>query len=427
MDSLDFCYWSLSITVLYLIVLLSQKRYRILQPSTIHTFIWIITISLIICQLKGFLVTFKTADTVFNYSSQFICALMFFSVVGFTLAHILTAQQETTSKVQLIPVQNIDLILQKFKWIPYTCGIVGVVLLIYLISAIGSFDSLGDYRIMAITTKRVGYAAIAQRISGHINILGSFYLMLLGYKYGQTGINIKQFLKYAILCSAINISIGGRVWLLTSTLPFLTAFFFSRKYAHIEDWLKNIDRKKIFYIIAIFVSLFAIVGLIRTGSEKGNFLDKFLYLTDGSRMTNIVFNTFPEGSYNYEYGFSTLLQGAFSSPMAQKFAQSISDNIGLSVTVKSVMPYLYYDFGFWGGAIFWGIICFALEYICIRLKYNNGIITILWFCLLSSLLFQSPVGNIFANNTPVFYWLIIIYLFRNKIFRTNPNEYSIKN
>ena len=162
--------------------------------------------------------------------------------------------------------------------------------------------------------------------------------------------------------------------------------------------------------------------MIRGNSDESNFLDKFLYLTDGSRMTNIVFNTFQEGSYNYEYGRSTFLQWFVDSPMVQKFAQSISHDIGLSVTVKSIMPYLYYDFGFWGGAVFWGITCFALEYICIKLKYSSTVVSILLFGLLSDMFFQAPVGAIFSNNTPNLLWLIIIYTFRNRLFQESITD-----
>ena len=416
MDSLDFCYWSLAITVVYLSFLLSQKRYRLLLPSVIHTFIWGITIFLIICQLKGILVTQYASDNIFNHSSRFICALMVASVIGFTSAHFITANQETHLSVSLIPINIIDTILERFKLVPYLCGIVGILLLIYLISAMGNIDSLGDYRTIAVTTKKVGWIEIPQRISGHINILGGFYLMLLGYKYGQTGINLKIFFKYALLCSAINMAIGGRVWILTSTLPFLTAYFFSRKYSQVDDDIRQSDRKNIFITIVIFMSLFAVIGLMRNESGESNFFDKFLYLTDGSRMTNMMLNTFPEGSYNYEYGKSTLLQPLIQSPMTQKFAQSISYDIGLSVTVKSIMPYLYYDFGFWGGAVFWGVICFTIEYLCIMLKYRNSVLAVLLFCLLSGLLFQSSVGQVFSVNMPAFEWLIILFVFRNKLF-----------
>lgn len=423
MESLDFCYWSLGITVVYLFFLLSQKRYRFLLPSVIHTSIWIITIVLIICQLKGLFVSNIVGNNTFNHSSKFICALMVASVVGFTTAHILTARQEMELSVQLVDANSIDSILERFKWVPYACGIVGIILFVYLISRIGNVDSLGDYRAMAITTKKVGYAAIPQRISGHINILGGFFLMLLGYRYGQTGIDIKNFLKYVLLCSAINMSIGGRVWILSSTLPFLISFFFSRKYSQVDNDTQRTDKKKILYIVLIFISLFSVIGALRSRTGESNFVDKFLYLTDGSRMTNIVYNTFPEGSYNYEYGKSTLLQPFIQSPMTQKFSQSISYDIGLSVTVKSIMPYLYYDFGFLGGALFWSIICFIVEYFSIILKYKSTIISILLFCQLCGLLFQSPVGHVFAVNMPAFEWLLILFLLKNKLFVVNYNQH----
>ena len=419
MESLDFCYWSLAITVVYLSFLFFQKRYRLLLPSVIHTFIWCITIFLIICQLKGFFVSKVVADNVFNHSSRFICALIVASVVGFTTAHIVTARQETHLSVQLVNIDAIDTILERFKWVPYLCGIIGLILLVYLISVMGNVESFNDYRMMALTTRRVGWIEIPQRISGHINILGGFYLMLLGYKYGQIGINLRNFFKYVLLCSVINMSIGGRVWILTSTLPFFIGYFFSCKYSQVKEDIRRTDQRNILYIMAIFILLFAIIGMLRNTSGEGNFFDKFLYLTDGSRMTNMVLNTFPEGSYNYEYGKSTLLQAFIQSPMAQKFVQSISYDIGLSVTVKSIMPNLYYDFGFLGGAIFWGVICFAVEYFAIMSKYKDSIISILLFCQLSGLLFQSPIGPVFSLNMPAFEWLIILFLFRNKLFTMN--------
>lgn len=416
MESVDYCYWSLAITFVYLFFLLYQKGYRLLLPSVIHTFIWMITISLIICQLKGWIVTKGVGDNVFNHSSRFICFLMLASIIGFSVAHILTVNQEKYLNVELVKVNNIDSVLDRFKWIPYLCGIVGIILLIYLVSIIGSVETFGDYRTLAIITKRVGWVEIPQRISGHINILGGFYLMLLGYKYGQTGIDIKNFCKYVFLCSAINMAIGGRVWILTSTLPFLIAYIYSRKYSEVCIEIERNDRKKISYIIMIFISLFSIIGILRSEPGEGEFFDKFLYLTDGSRMTNIVFNTFPEGSFSYEYGKSTLLQPMVQSPMAQKFTQSISYDAGLSVTVRSIMPYLYYDFGFWGGVVFWGIICFTLEFVCIVLKYKSTIFSILLFCQFSGLLFQSPIGNVFSINMPAFEWLFVIFVFKDKLF-----------
>lgn len=425
MDSLDYCYWTLGITAVYLFFLMSQNRYRLLLPSVIHTFIWMITVILIIFQLKGFLVTEKVGNEKFQLVTEFICFLVFSSVIGFSAAHILTASYESHTQVQLIPTDIIDSILNKFKWVPYGCGIVGILLFVFLVSTIGDLSSFHDYRQLAIRTERVGYAAIAQRISGHISIFGGFYLMLLGYKYGQEGIKLKDFFKYALLCSAVNMSIGGRVWIVTSMLPFIITYLFSRHCCKSDGMnleTKESDNRKILLIFVLAASTFSIVGLLRGKEEDNtNFIDKFLYLTDGSRMTNMVLSQYPPGSYDLEYGRSEFLFPFLGSPMAKRFQESIAYDLGLSVTVKSAMPYIYYDYGFIGGIIMWGIICFLIECICIKLKYKPYILCLLLFGQLSYLLFQTPVGHIFSVNTPAFEWLILIYLFRKWIFRSIPN------
>lgn len=424
MNSLDYTLLSIVILALYLIVLLRQYQYRLLLPSVINTSVWLITSLLIICQVKGVLVSATVPDNAFFYSSQFILAISITSIIGFSIAHASVDSYILEREVILVNYEEIDHVLQKFKWIPYLCGIVGIVLFVFIFTTIGSIEAFSDYRVMAISMKRVGFAAIAQRISGHINILGSFYLMLMGYRYGQTGINMKKFFLTVFLCSTINMSIGGRVWIMASTLPFLTTYILSYKYSDINNEVKRNDLKKLCIIILVFVSLFSILGTLRDSAIQHNFWDKFLYFTDGSRMTNMVMKQYPEGTYDLEYGKATLLQGVIPSHMANNFARSISDNIGLSVTVKSIMPNLYYDFGIFGGALFWGILCLLIEYLCIRMQYNSTVFGIIMFGQLSTLFFQSPVGNVFSLNLPSFEWLMIIYLFRKRLFGNCINNGS---
>lgn len=416
MQSLTYCYWALGLTSIYLAALFMQKRYRLLLPSVVHSFIWLVTVFLIVCQLNGWGVSKTVNDVAFNLSCPFICILMMASMLGFVLAHVTTSRFESESRMELVDVNSIDYVLAKFKWVPYLCGVVGIILFIFLITTIGSVNTFSDYRVMSICVKREGAIAIVQRISGHINILGSFYLMLLGYKYGQTGMNLKNFLKYVFLCSIINIGIGGRVWILTSTLPFFSSYLFSRKFSQVDSETNRKDAKKIGLMLVAAISLFSVLGNLRNDTGKGNFMDSYLYLTDGPRMTNMVLTQYPEGSYDYEYGKCTLAQYVVKSPMLQRFDQFISGDIGLSVTVKSIMPCLYYDFGFWGGAVFWGLLCFVLEYIYIQLKYRQSIVNVLVMGQLSILLFQTPVGNVFSNYMPAFIWLIILFLIKDKIF-----------
>ena len=233
---------------------------------------------------------------------------------------------------------------------------------------------------------------------------------------------MSELLKYLFLCSTINMVIGGRVWLLSSSLPIMVTYFWSRHYSH-DERIKRQDNQKLLIVLAILVSLFSVIGLLRTSHETGGFFEKFLYLTDGSRMTNMVLSQYPSGTYNLEWG-KGLLSGIFTSSMMQDFTKSISDDIGLSVTVKSVMPYLYFDFGFWGGVIVWGILCFIIEYMSIIVKYKRKIVHILLFGCLVSILFQSPVGNIFALDFPKIEWLILIWFFKQQIFGAILKSYT---
>lgn len=419
MESIDYCYWTLGLTISYFIILITQRRYRQLSPSVVHTFIWLATSLLMILQLKGILSPISNEK--FQLVSKFIFFIVLSSIIGFVFAHITTLNKERNGKVELICLSTIENILSKFNWIPLCCGIVGLILFVFLFSS-NNATSFAEYRVHAVNAERTGIASIAQQISGHINIFGNFYIMLLGYKYGCTKINTKEFLKIFILCSLINMSIGGRTWIIYSTFPFLSTFLFTRHYSYISATTRKKDNKTLIAIIVCAVAAFSIIGLIRANpGNNTNAFEKFLYLTDGPRMTNMVLSQYPQGSYEMEYGKSTFLSSFITSPMNDKFKESISHDIGLRVTVRSIMPHLYYDYGFWGGAVAWGIICFMIESIWIRLKYSNKIISILLLGTFSFILFQAPIGNIFALNTPVFEWIIIIYILRKYVFKGIPN------
>ncbi len=424
MDSLSYCYWAFAFLFVYLLLLLSQKQYRLILPSTIHTFVWLATIILIIFQLNGIFVTEQQTNANFQFASEFICYIVIASVIGFAFAHIITFNEDLRRNVVSINIKNIDAILIKFRWIPYICGVIGIILFIYIIFSIGSFSTLADYRSFAINADRTGIAAIAQRLSGHANVLGLFYLSLLGYKFGKTGINISTLTKNVLLCSTINMAIGGRVWILMSVLPILTTYILSRHYSKPNNTNRKTDNAKILIILTAMILLFSIIGLLRSVpgvTDEQNFIDKFLYFTDGSRITNMVISQYPPGSYELEYGRSEFLSSFTGSPMMDRFNESISNNIGLMVTVKSVMPNLYFDYGLYGGAVVWGFLCFLMEYICIRLKYTQNIVMLLLFAVLAQMMFQAPITNIFSLNTPRLEWIILIFIFRKQIFKSISN------
>lgn len=421
--SFIFGYWTIGMVIVYLFFLFFQKKYRLLLPSILHSFVWGITAVVMLFQMSGFEVSKKTSENSFLYSSEYMCYIVFSSIIGFTLAHIFIQNRHNRSIILIRP-DIIDEILYAYRWIPYCCAITGLILFFFLFSVAGNLHTFNDYRIIALSTERLGYMAVVQRLSGHIMILGSFYLMFLGYKMGQTGIKIKDLFINIFMCSMINMSIGGRVWILNSTLPFFVSYFYSR---HIGTHRKfGHDRIKIFVILSILISSFAVIGILRDDSnDEHKLIDKFLYFTDGTRITNMVLKQYPPGSYDLEYGKSEFLSSWVESPMAKRFDKSISHDVGLSVTVKSTLPFLYYDFGFWGGIIMWGIFCFLIEYLCFQSMYLNSFIGILLFGQLSQMLFQAPIFPIISLNIPYFEWILILYVFRRRIFNkiTDYNQY----
>lgn len=415
---LTFAYWTFAICIIYMFFLLSQKRYRLLIPSVIHTLSWGITALIIILQIKGIFMFSQRNEGLFSHSAEYMFYIVLSSIVGFILAHCLTEKNtfpKTTDRI--IDTIVIGNVLKKFQWVPYLCAAIGITLLVYLISILGNIDTYSDYREIAIHAKKTGMMAVVQRVSGHVNILGTFYLMLLGYKMGKEGINLKNLVLNMLLCSLINMSIGGRVWILTSTIPFFSTYILSRHYSQLDNRISKSDNKKALSIILAAISLFAILGILRSDSSSSHhFMDKFGYFTDGMRITNIVLTQFPINSFDLEYGRSEFLSLWIGSPMADKFSELISNDIGLSVTVESSLPSLYYDYGFIGGIIMWGVFCFIIEYFCIRLKRSNTIIGILLFGQLSQMLFQAPIFPIFSLNTPSFEWILLLYIFRRYIF-----------
>lgn len=421
MTTLSYIYIGISVCLIYLFFLLFQKRYRLLIPSVIHSLTWLITLSLMALELND--VLGKGAQNIhYEKVAPYILYMMISATIGFVLAHLMTESVSINpKKYELLPINVVNNLLISFRWLPYLCLFCGICLLFFIIS-VGGINSLGDYRLVAVTVKKVGFFSIIQRISGHITVLGTFYIGFLAYKHAINGLNIKEFLKITLMYGSIGISGGGRLWILLAILPYAIIYLLVQKklnYVGIKRDLKNI-----LMILIAAVSLFSVIGMFRNDTNRvaedgtKRFFDKFLYYTDGPKMTNIVLSKYPDGSFNLEYGKAEFLSKYFKSKMQERFRDDISYDPGLSVTAKSSIYLLYFDFGYWGGIFMWGIICMIVEYLAIRLMKTVNIVGILFFLLLTLLYFQSPIFEVFNVYTPYFYWLILIYIFRSLIFKS---------
>jgi oligosaccharide repeat unit polymerase len=362
----------------------------------------------------------------YDLVAPFLCGLMASSVLGFSLAHIIFPSK---SFINIYPFDKnyILWILNKYKWLLYVCFITGILSLVYLISIIG-FDNIGDYRMMALFTKRGGIFSYIQWIGGHATIITTFYIALFGYSQALNGINIKMLVINVLMYGMNNIAIAGRGWITMAMVPYIIGYFFAiyreRKFTLSSIFDKNTKKLLIFGVI--LVAFFSVFGSVRNDSENSDVtkLDKLLYYTDGTGVTNIVMNMFPDGSFDLEYGACEFLSYWIPSKLQNSFNDAISDDIGLSVTVPSTMPSLYFDFGFWGGIVMWGIFCFLLEILVLSLLKKNNILALFLCVQITRMMFQAPIGPIFGMAIPTLEWLLIMYIFKAKLFNMSNKDKS---
>lgn len=420
MSTQAFVISTIIVCILYLALLFRNKRYRLLIPSTVHTITWLITCILIFLTINGTIGNYSTScfDPVNSYDfvAPFIFGIVISSIIGFRLAHIIVKNKSAVKECdEETHIEYVESILKRYHWILYLCLVVGLIMFYFLFSIAG-FEDLEQFRRAAVTIERFDYGAIAQQVFGHIVILGTFYFTLIGYKHAYRGINLKEFFIGLLFLSAPNIAIAGRLWLVMSLLPYLVTYLWHSR--RINSLIGKKDLRKIIYFVFAAFAFFGVFGQLRNQNSfnEEKFADKFLYYTDGSRMTNMVLSAFPEGSFPLEYGGSEFMSKWIESPMIERYLEYVSDDIGLSVTVQSSMPSLYYDFGYSGGIIMWGVFCFILESIILLFYYRRDIWGILLFMETARLLFFAPIFPVFSVEMPSFIWLVILYVFRKKLF-----------
>ena len=415
MSTTQFIIAIIIVCISYLGLLFSSRQYRQLQPSTMHTITWFFVGILLYFSTSGSIGDKTNSD--YDLSAPFIFGMVVSSIVGFTIAHIIIGEEKHNKFY--FRINYINYLLQRYRWIIYVCFVCGILIIYFLFTLVG-FDKLSDYRLAAVTTKRVGLFAIVQRISGHASLLGAFYLGLLGYKHANIGINLKELSVCVLMYGMTNIAIAGRAWITMSLLPYLIVFFIAKHDAGLTSISAFFDKnfRKLLSVL-IFVSIFfSVWGVLRnnTSGEEERLVDKFLYYTDGSGVTNLVMHEFPDGSFPLEYGRNEFLSFLISSPMHVKFLNFISDDVGLSVTVPSTLPSLYFDFGYLGGIIMWGVFCLFLELLFYRLKRKNTILSLFLIIIITKMMFQAPIGPVFSSAIPSLEWLVLLYAFRKKLF-----------
>lgn len=416
MSDTDYITLSILLNFCYLLFTLRNRKYRLLLPSIVSSFTWLVASTLMMCETTGLLKT--SFSTHYDNVAPFVLYMGLSSIFAFSLAHFTAQINYNVAGSPIIPLNILNQLVEKFRWVLYIVAACAICILGTLYS-IGGFSSFGDYRVLAVTTEFRGLAGLAVRISNHLSFIGAMYLMIVGMKQARTGLRIKELLICILLYGAANIATAGRAWIVAASLPFINGFLLERYriYFFTKKTMVKIKPMKIIALFIMILSLFSVIGEARSdmagAAKNSSFIQKFLYYTDGLHMSEIILNKYKPGSFDYELGKNTIFQYGESS-MAKRF--NTETNERYKVIVKSVIPSLYYDYGYEGGLVFWGLLCFLLEYICLRIRFTKNLIGCLLFCSLSAILYQAPIGNVIQMSIPMLEWLLIIFVFRKFIF-----------
>lgn len=402
------------ICTLYLVVLLCRRKYRLVLPSTIHTFTWLALFVVMYIERKMGGFQKSTYSTVLPFE----IALVISSIIGFSISHILVPNRLGNCSRATIPIEVLEVFLKKFRWVLWACLIVSLCQTFYIVS-VGGIGSLSDYRDIAVTVEHSGFSSYVFRISGHLFILGTFYIGILGYKQGMKAFELKEFLKVFFIVGFLNISIGGRLWLL-SFIPFVSTYFLALRAGG-----KSIDKsviRKFSLLIILIILFFAFYGIARGqhDTSKADFIQKFSYYTDGSMVSDMVLSRNPPDSYELEMGGAEFLIQFKNSTMTDKYERYVENDPYLYCIVTSSIPSLYYDFGYWGGIVMWGIFCCLFEMICTGLIYTKSILGLMVFNSFAVKLFEAPIFSIFPPLVIVLEWCAVILLLRIIIIRIVP-------
>lgn len=77
-------------------------------------------------------------------------------------------------------------------------------------------------------------------------------------------IDLKELLKCVLMYSSVNIAIGGRVWLMSSTLPYITGYLLGNSNSDNYD---RSDLKKLWTLAFIAIISFSIMGNLRSDDQ----------------------------------------------------------------------------------------------------------------------------------------------------------------
>ena len=405
-----------------LFILGSQKRF-FLSPALVGCFFWSLACFISVVRMDD-----RTQDFSTIVTPSYIISFAIVTVLGFTLSRLFSIGKACPK----LDIEQLVLLRKKYNYILILCFISGLIRMVYTFSQ-GGIVSLVNYREASLLLSSSSNPFIVNfiRVSGHLSVLGTFYILICAYIDGYTIIKPASFLKNFVMYGMIVASQGGR----TFTMVYLLSYFFAYIFGHIHSGKKYTKKniRIIFGCLVVPILYFSVIGSFRNTSEDElqessisrtrSVLSAFYYITEGVHVTDKAMQ-FVNASNTYDMGRDTFT--SYKGKTYSQFRESLNGTPDWC-NVDSIVVQMYCDFGRNGSLIVWMVICIIGEFFFNKLIRNGSILSFFMSYAIVYIFLYSTIGNpIPAAFRIMVEWIIILQIFSSKLMLKSRNKARYK-
>lgn len=402
------------ILLLFVFWKISVQKNRYLSPSLTGCLFWGIA-----CIISYFRMNDPNQDFSTHYTHEYIIPFAMVTVCGFGLAQMFVVSKRKF----LLNIEQLFYLQKRYRFILYWCFLLGMIRFIYTLS-VGGIATIVDYRQASLLISADSNPIIVNfiRISGHLSMLGAFYILICAYIDGYTTIKPKSFLANFVMYGMIVASQGGR----TFTMVYLLSYFFAYMFGHIHSGKKYTNKQIRAILVSMLIPLlyFSVVGAFRNYSEDviaenkisrtQSIFSTFYYITEGLHVTDRSIVYLGKNQRSYDSGIDTFT--TFDGDNYTKFRDSLLGTPDWC-NVDSIIVPLYCDFGWNGSLVVWMFLCFIGEILFYKTMCVKSVVSLFLLYSIVYLFLYSTIGNPIPGGFRIMIiWIVILSVFRRNFF-----------
>jgi oligosaccharide repeat unit polymerase len=395
---------------------------KLVTPGFIFMLVWLVS-----CISMIFFINDKRVNKMTNIAGDFndlALYVFFFISVSFVSFLFARLKYNNSNRFKTVPKFNdyeyAGEIFRHYRFILYLNLFLAIFKFIYIMLTYHPINYY-DYRMTVVnflpTMTMFSLVGFLYRLGYWTQVISSFLVSLLGIKHGNTKFNMKETILYLVLYSSISLADGARLFILQFFIFYFVPYYLL--YLRRTNKLYGGELKKFFLFVVLLFSLVGLIGILRSdpnnrynGSINNSFADKFYYNMNGLAYTNRALSVINFSVKELDLGSNFFKKIIISNQ--QTFKEKIHKKLpyGYEFMVQTIIVFIFFDFGYFGSLVFWGLLCFIIETIALKMYDNLSIINILSILILCRFTYGTNMGNPFPYMFSLLEFMILAYFFK---------------